>query len=264
MQLDHLVINTRLGMDAAAELFADLGFHLTPRGHHSLGSINHLMMDPVSYLELVGVPETGKQRQDVLDSPIGLSGLVFRAQDARATCARLRDAGFAPQEPILLERPVTLDGAEHMARFHNVRMTFAEFPVGRVYFCQHLTPDLVWRKEWLDHPNGFCGITGMRVQSPDPGAEAARYAMLAGGEAAQADGGWRVTGGGFALHITEGADRFVDATLAFETVEHIAARAEATGGAEWQPRGGGGVLTIPALGVTLHCHTTRSQTKDAK
>ena len=42
--LDHVVINVLRRMDEAADLFAALGFRLTPRGHHSLGSVNHLMM----------------------------------------------------------------------------------------------------------------------------------------------------------------------------------------------------------------------------
>lgn len=263
MQLDHLVFNARLSMDAAADVFADLGFNLTPRGYHSLGSINHLMIDPASYLELVGIPETGRQRQDVLDSPIGLSGLVFRSQDAEATYGRLIAEGFAPKEPIVLERPVTVNGAEHVARFHNVRMTFDEFPAGRVYFCQHLTPDLVWRDPWMHHRNGFCGIAGMGVTSPDPSAEARRYAALTGGDATREENAWFVGNGGFALRFTEGPDRFEDATLVFETVESIAANATASPEAEWCPCTDGGVLTIPALELTLHCRAARPPTRRA-
>ena len=249
MQLDHLVINTALGMDGAVGIFRDLGFHLTPRGHHSLGSLNHLMMDPASYLELVGVPPTGKQRQEVLDSPLGLSGLVFRSSDANATYARLTSAGFAPQEPVLLERPVTVDGADDVARFRNVRMTSAEFPAGRVYFCQHLTPGLVWRDEWLSHPNGFCGIAGVTVQTPNPPRESARYAALAGGDAFRDGEDWCINEGGFALRFTKGAHAFADATLLFDDPDEIAARAEASKDAHWRS----GILTIPSLAVTLHC-----------
>ncbi len=254
MQLDHLVINTGLGMDAAAALFTNLGFQLTPRGHHSLGSINHLMMDPVSYLELVGVPANGKQRQEVLDSPLGLSGLVFCSEDAEATFARLTTAGLAPQEPILLERPVTIDGEARVARFHNVRMTAAEFPAGRVYFCQHLTPDLVWRNEWLSHPNGFRGIAGMTVRSPDPEGEAARYAALTEGPARRDGDSWRIDEAGFALRIEHGSSAFVSATLVFEDLARLAGLAKASPETEWQSQGArAGVLTIPSLAVTLHC-----------
>ena len=49
-QLDHTVINVQFDMDRAEGLFRDLGFTLTPRGYHSLGSIKHLMMFGTDYL----------------------------------------------------------------------------------------------------------------------------------------------------------------------------------------------------------------------
>ncbi len=55
-QLDHTVINVRFDMDRAEGLFRNLGFFLTERGYHSLGSINHLMMFGTDYLELIGLP----------------------------------------------------------------------------------------------------------------------------------------------------------------------------------------------------------------
>ena len=84
LQLDHVVINTRYETDLAAELFAGLGFQLTPRGFHpTLGSINHLMVFEHAYLELIGLPPGGdKVRQELIDSPVGLNGLVFASGDA--------------------------------------------------------------------------------------------------------------------------------------------------------------------------------------
>jgi len=38
--LDHVVINARDDMDRAAEVYQRLGFTLTERGYHSLGSMN--------------------------------------------------------------------------------------------------------------------------------------------------------------------------------------------------------------------------------
>lgn len=254
MKLDHLVINTGLEMDAASDLFDELGFRQTPRGYHSLGSINHLMMTDHAYLELVGVPTTGKQREDVLKSPIGLSGLVFRTDDAQATFQQLTQAGFAPLDPIVLERPVTIDGNEEMARFHNVRMTSAEFPAGRVYFCQHLTPEFVWRDEWLDHCNGFCGLSALTVASPDPAAAARSYATLAGGEAEYGAEGWTVSGNEFTLSFREGTDAFTDATLMFRTLDEIERRAVKCTHADWrQDEDGMGVLTLPGLKTRLLC-----------
>ena len=54
--LDHVVINAVFEMDRAAKLMSQLGFTVTPRGYHSLGSINHLIMFEGHYLELIGLP----------------------------------------------------------------------------------------------------------------------------------------------------------------------------------------------------------------
>ncbi|MGZ5873179.1 MAG: VOC family protein [Bradyrhizobium sp.] len=57
-------------MDRAATLMSHLGFTLTPRGFHSLGSINHLVVFEGHHLELVGLPSgTGILRRDLLESP---------------------------------------------------------------------------------------------------------------------------------------------------------------------------------------------------
>ena len=47
--LDHVVVDVRDRMDEAARVFAALGFQLTPRGHHTLGSMNHLLMFATDY-----------------------------------------------------------------------------------------------------------------------------------------------------------------------------------------------------------------------
>ena len=52
--LDHIVIDVRDRIDEAAERFTALGFRLTPRGHPTLGSSNHLAMFATDYLELLG------------------------------------------------------------------------------------------------------------------------------------------------------------------------------------------------------------------
>src|SRR4029077_12419206 len=76
--LDHVVIDVRDRMDEAAHVFTALGFSLTPRGHHTLGSTNHLAMFATDYLELLGFGEGGASRDELQSFPIGLNGLVFK------------------------------------------------------------------------------------------------------------------------------------------------------------------------------------------
>ena len=143
---------------------SELGFTLTPRGFHSLGSINHLMMFEGHYLELVGLPSgTDVLRRDVLESPRGLNGLVFQAGDADACLKELRAGGLAMLEPQSFSRPVTIDGIEHLARFRTIRTAPDLFEAGRVYYCQHYTPELVWRRPWMSHANGCSGLSELVV-----------------------------------------------------------------------------------------------------
>ncbi|WP_296254251.1 MULTISPECIES: VOC family protein [unclassified Pseudomonas] len=177
--LDHLVINTRFDTDAAAALFSQLGFTLTQRGYHSLGSINHLMMFAEGYLELIGLPlGTDTLRQEVLESPQGIDGLVIATQDPKATYAQLVRQGFLVQPVQYFSRPVEIDGASRDARFGTVRLAPEQFAAGRVYFCHHQTPELVWRPEWLGHANGVTAVAGLTVLSENPDQTRQQYVRL--------------------------------------------------------------------------------------
>ena len=187
--LDHVVINTLFDMDRAAALLSQLGFTLTPRGYHSLGSINHLTVFEGHYLELIGLPlETEVLRREVLESPLGLSGLVFQAKDIDVCINQLRDSGLAMLKPQSFSRPVTIDGVEQLARFRTTRTAPEFFGAGRVYYCQHYTPELVWRREWMTHANGCSGLSELVVVTAAIETDAPRYAKAAQAPAKKRDG----------------------------------------------------------------------------
>jgi hypothetical protein len=179
--LDHAVVNAMFETDAAASCFEALGFALTPRGYHSLGSVNHLMMFRDHYLELVGLPVgAATLRREVLESRLGIDGLVFKTGDAQSTYERLIGLGFRAGEPQAFTRPVEVNGREEIAQFRTTRLAAGELPAGRVYFCEHVTPQWVFRPEWAVHPNGATALTELVVVSADPAAQSRRYAQLAG------------------------------------------------------------------------------------
>jgi Glyoxalase-like domain len=191
--LDHVVINTLFDMDRAATLMSQLGFTLTSRGYHSLGSINHLVMFENDYLELVGLPSgTDVLRKDVLESPLGLNGLVFRAREIDACQRRLRDSGVAMLEPQSFSRPVTVDGVEHLARFRTVRTAPELFEAGRVYYCQHDTPELVWHRPWMPHPNGCLGLSELVIVTSNPETDVPRYAKATQAPSKRRGNDWKI------------------------------------------------------------------------
>ena len=182
--LDHVVINARDDMDRAADTYRRLGFTLTERGYHSLGSMNHLAMFGTDYLELIAVPKGATSgRLDLLDFPFGLNGLVFGSEDSAVTYGSLSKAGVPVEPPVEFTRPVKYAGGQGDARFRTVRMKAGVVPYGRVYYCHHFTRDLVWRDEWRHHANGAVAVQRAVIVEPDPAAGAKLYADMFGPEA---------------------------------------------------------------------------------
>jgi hypothetical protein len=201
--LDHVVVNARDDMDRAADVYRRLGFTLTERGYHSLGSMNHLAMFGTDYLELIALPKGATSgRLDLLDYAYGLNGLVFGTEDSAATYAALNDAGVPIDPPLEFTRPVRVDGQMRDARFRTVRLKAGVVPYGRVYYCHHFTRDLVWRDEWRQHDNGVVAVARATIVEMDPAKGARLYAGMFGAEAVrQIEGGRAVIVGNSQVDI---------------------------------------------------------------
>lgn len=208
LALDHLVINTRFDMTQAVGLFTALGFTLTPRSRHTLGSINHLMVFGTDYLELIGLPDDGGPlREEILNSPCGIDGLVL--QDAHADSLAGRLAATAPSLAQALapvgqfSRPVILPDDVRDASFRTARFAPGHFAAGRVYYCQHLTPELIWRSGWQHHANGARRQSALVIVSADPASDAQAYAPVAMAVAPGRLGEqcWQVQGDGYVLTV---------------------------------------------------------------
>src|SRR5689334_2798166 len=179
--LDHVVINARDEMDHAADVYRRLGFSLTERGYHSLGSMNHMAMFGNEYHELFAVPKGATSGLlDLLTFPAGLNGLVFGSEDSAVTYGALSKAGVPIEPPVEFTRPVKYTGGQGDARFRTVRMKTGVPPYGRVYYCHHFTRELVWRDEWRHHANGTVAVQRAIIVEPDPAAAAKLYADMFG------------------------------------------------------------------------------------
>jgi hypothetical protein len=140
-----------------------------------------------------------------------MKGLVFAVEgDAEALHEAQRARGVPVQPVQRFGRPVVLpDGARREARFNVVRLEPRAVFDGRVYFCQHLTPDLVWRPEWQGHANGALALARVVLAVADPDRTAAGFDRMfgAGSVGTASSGGGRVLhAGGVAVEIqTRGA-----------------------------------------------------------
>ncbi len=180
-ELDHTVINVRFAMDEAQGHFDDLGFFLTERGYHSLGSINHLMMFETDYIELIGLPHENIDnpgRPEIAKASLGINGLVFKTTDVDETFGHLQNISMAGAPPKSFTRPVTTADGTFDASFRTVHVRDDVFPGGRVYFCEHGTPELVWRPEWQNHGNGALAMPEFVIVSEAAATEAANFAKL--------------------------------------------------------------------------------------
>jgi hypothetical protein len=183
--IDHVVVNVRDRLDDAVETYRRLGFTMTPRGYHTLGSMNHLAIFGTDYLELIAVRPGDARRTDILDWPLGLNGLVFATEDSAAVYAALHEAGLSVEPPLEFSRPVALPTGERDAKFRTVRLKPGVIDAGRVYFCHHFTRDLVWRDEWRHHPNGATGVMRVTIAADDPVALGAVFGRMFGADAVQ-------------------------------------------------------------------------------
>jgi hypothetical protein len=169
-QLDHLVVDVHDRLDEGAAKWRALGFHVTPRGRHSLGSANHLMIFGTDYLELLGWEAGAATRPDLGGFPVGLNGLVFRDWDHASTYAEMKRNGVPVLEPRSFIRPVGLEDGSIAgdAAFTTTRLEGRTGFDGRTYFCQHDTPELVWRDDWRKHPNGVTEVSRVVIAAADP------------------------------------------------------------------------------------------------
>jgi catechol 2,3-dioxygenase-like lactoylglutathione lyase family enzyme len=177
--IDHAVVLVR-DLDRARDAYARMGFTLTPRGYHTLGSQNHCVMFGRDYLELLAVPKPHPAMQhysEFLAKGEGLGAVALATDDAGALQAGLAADGIVAEAPLDFARPV---GNLGDARFRILQLPPDASPGCRMFACQHFTRELVWRPEYQSHANGALEIAALAVVAEDPAAAAARYGQVLG------------------------------------------------------------------------------------
>jgi len=194
-------------MDAASSALETLGFTLTPFSAHShrsepggplvpAGAGNRCVILERGYLEIVtptGDTPHASQLRAAIRRYTGPHLIAFGTAAPEADYARIRKSGFDPLPMVALQRQIGTETGEGTVRFTVVRVPPGTMPEGRIQFCRHDTPELVWQQRWIAHPNGAVALTGVILCVADPQEAARRYARFAGLLAQVADGVWRLT-----------------------------------------------------------------------
>lgn len=183
--LDHPVIAVH-DMAASRAAYERLGFTVAPRGSHlEWGTGNWCIMFPSDYLELRGIIDGGKYTHH-LDEFLaahgeGLMGMAFGAVDAGESHRLLVERGLHPQPVRTLTRNFEVPGGPLQPQFSLCFLDPAETPgLMSVVLCQHLTPELLRRSEWMQHPNGALGVRSITGVVNDLDAAAEAHAKLFG------------------------------------------------------------------------------------
>ena len=188
--LDHVVIDVRDRMDEAARGASTRSAYADPArtSHARLDEPSDDVRDRLPRTARVG--EGGASRPELAPFPVGLNGLVFKTADADAVHAHAaggRAADPAGASPSRGRSSSTARAQD--ARFRTTRLDPGKIAMGRVYFCEHLTPELVWRPEWQAHPNGARAIARVVVATGEPRRTASLFSTLFGPDSvAEADG----------------------------------------------------------------------------
>jgi len=205
LNLDH-VAHFVPQMDHAAPALEKLGFTLTPFSAQSqrldpgaplvpAGAGNRCIMFKRGYIECLtpaGDSQVASELHAAIRRYIGLHLIAFGTSSPELDHARLSKQGFAPIAPVTLQRQIATPQGEDTARFTVVRVEPGTMAEGRIQFCQHHTPQLVWQPQWLKHANRAIALIAVILCVENPADTAARYARFTGLKAVGAGDRWHI------------------------------------------------------------------------
>jgi catechol 2,3-dioxygenase-like lactoylglutathione lyase family enzyme len=178
--LDH-VAHFVPDLDAAAAVWEKLGLKVTPASVHQVagkpaGTSNRCVMLGEGYIELLAptleTPHAARVRS-LMKRYDGVHLVCFGTPDAAAEHARLAAHGFEPEPVVKLARTLETGAA---VRFNVVYVPPGKMAEGRVQYCEHLTPQHVWRKGFVNPLR----LRSVYVVADDPEEAAARWGRFGG------------------------------------------------------------------------------------
>jgi hypothetical protein len=183
--IDHVIVAVR-DLEQARMGWTRLGFTLTPRGRHvGQGTANYCIMFASDFLELLGIVDPNDRVQRLaafLARREGLRAVAFAPVGApEKVRSALLKRQIHPTEPRALGRQMELPEGTVVPRFSLMGLAPEDTP-GLVdsFICGHMTPELMRRPEWLNHPNGVRGLRGIHVLVENTAALLEPYDRLFG------------------------------------------------------------------------------------
>jgi catechol 2,3-dioxygenase-like lactoylglutathione lyase family enzyme len=178
--LDHVAHAVR-DLEAAADLYMELGFTVGARNRHPWGTHNRLVQCPGFFIELLTVAEPerlgndglstlfGAYHRDFIERREGLSFLVLESDDAARDAARFRAAGIAASDVLRFEREGRKpDGSPVTVAFSLAFARDDKAPDLAFAACQQHYPENFWNAALQAHANSVSGIAGVVLVADNP------------------------------------------------------------------------------------------------
>ena len=178
--LDHTG-QMRADLDAGAAAWERLGFLLSPEtpqqgavpgesGLQPWATANRCALFHRGYLELIGLraPDRFNPWVRFMARYEGIHIAAFRCEAADRAWPGMAELGFDPP----VQRARSTPAGE--MRFRNIFSEDARWPEGRIIVIEHQTPEVLWRPELLEHPNGARALRQCLFVSDRPDDLAAR------------------------------------------------------------------------------------------
>ncbi len=181
--VDHLVLPVA-SLASARERWTSLGFTVAPDARHPFGTGNCcVFFENRTYLEPLAVVDRAAAEQAESEDVLfvsraagyvarrgeGFAMLALRSEDAAADHAAFVGAGVSRGSNFRFSRKAVLpDGKE---REIGVILAFAvdeQAPDATFFACQHLAAGVLWRPEYVAHPNGARGIVAVSAVASSP------------------------------------------------------------------------------------------------
>ena len=191
--LDHVALVTP-DLRATKENYENLGFQLTRESSHKgrvtpdgpvvlWGSGNHCAMFRRGYYEILGLTDPNRYHDHfkaALGRFHGVSLVALGCESASDLYESSKDRVPGLQAPIEVGRDVPYGQTTREGLFRIVHLDEEAFPEAELFFIEQATPDVLWQKKLLSHPNGVTGLLGITLCSEAPEETAARFERATG------------------------------------------------------------------------------------
>ncbi len=178
--INHVGVAVR-DLAKTAARYESFGFLLTPFSLHSgawkpneavqsLGSGNRCVMFDNNYLELLASADPAEPSPRIaayLRRHQGAHIICFNSENLTSVDRRLTSAGIKTSGIIALQRVIDTADGIRVAKFERLQFAPDDSPEGYIQAAKHLTPDYIYQRRYLAHPNGCTRLTETIVITDD-------------------------------------------------------------------------------------------------